>query len=152
MRQVAELVTSPCSVQSSPLISSSLFCFPDILCCALCGGRLLVKFLGQMTVCSLRKFFFDIKYLTKLLRLAPLGNRRRFGPAPVEDNTPPQLAQPSPTTFSKPYGSDNSTTSREQSPSTPAPGKWNTFTTPSLARERFLAHRGVLGEISLQRW
>ena len=87
----------------------------------------------------------------KPLRLAPLGNRRRFGPAPVESNTPPQLAQPSPTTFSKPYGSDNPTKSREESPTTPTPGKWNTFTTPSPARERFLVHRGVLGEISLQR-
>ncbi|KZS92512.1 hypothetical protein SISNIDRAFT_455728 [Sistotremastrum niveocremeum HHB9708] len=29
----------------------------------------------------------------------PLGSRRRFGPAPVEDNTPVQLAQPSPSAF-----------------------------------------------------
>ena len=43
-----------------------LFCFPDILCCALCGDQLLVRFLGPMTVRGLRKFsvFPNIKYLT----------------------------------------------------------------------------------------
>lgn len=51
----------------------------------------------------------------------PLGARRRFGPAPVEDSTPPQLAQPSSTTFSKLNGNDNSARSREESPSTPTP-------------------------------
>ena len=32
----------------------------------------------------------------------PLGNRRRFGPAPVEDTAPPQLAQPSPSAYPRP--------------------------------------------------
>ena len=108
---------------SSHFIFSFLF-FSDILCCAPCGDQLLVKFLGPTTVRGLRKFsVLDIKCLTKHLRLAPLGNRRRFGPAPVENHTPPQLAQPSPTTFSKPYGSDDITGSREESPSTPTPSK-----------------------------
>jgi hypothetical protein len=115
----------------SHFIFSSLFCFSDILCCALCGDQLLARFLGPMTVRGLRKFsvFPDIKYLTKALAFQHRwGARRRFGPAPVENNIPPQLAQPSPTTFSKPNGSGNPTRSREESPSTPTPGKWNTFT------------------------
>lgn len=29
----------------------------------------------------------------------PLGARRRFGPAPVEETNPPQLAQPSPSAY-----------------------------------------------------
>lgn len=29
----------------------------------------------------------------------PLGTRRRFGPAPVEEINPPQLAQPSPSAY-----------------------------------------------------
>ncbi|KAF8656884.1 hypothetical protein AX16_002429 [Volvariella volvacea WC 439] len=32
----------------------------------------------------------------------PLGQRRRFGPAPVEDSAPPQLAQPSPSAYPRP--------------------------------------------------
>ena len=80
-----------------------------------------MRFLGPTTVRGLHQS--PGFCLTKHLRLAPLGNRRRFGPAPVEDSTPPQLAQPSPTTFSKPLGNDSSAKSREESPSTPTPGK-----------------------------
>ena len=67
IRQVAELVASPCSAQSSPpILSSFLFSFPDILCCALCGDRPLVRSLGPTTVCSLRQFpvFLGTRYLT----------------------------------------------------------------------------------------
>ncbi|KZT07716.1 uncharacterized protein LAESUDRAFT_103549 [Laetiporus sulphureus 93-53] len=32
----------------------------------------------------------------------PLGNRRRFGPAPTEETAPPQLAQPSPSAYPRP--------------------------------------------------
>ena len=31
--------------------------------------------------------------------LVPLGARRRFGPVPVEETNPPQLAQPSPSAY-----------------------------------------------------
>ncbi|CAK5268623.1 unnamed protein product [Mycena citricolor] len=35
----------------------------------------------------------------------PLGNRRRFGPAPSEESLPPQLAQPSPSAYPRPQES-----------------------------------------------
>ena len=131
------IVTPPCSAQSSPPILSSLPNYlSNILCCTLCGDRLLVKFLGPTTVRGLCLFsLFQGHVSDEPSCSAPLGSRRRFGPAPVEDNSPPQLAQPSPSTYSKTYGNESPAKSREESPSTPAPGKWNTFTTSSLARE-----------------
>lgn len=48
----------------------------------------------------------------------PLGNRRRFGPAPVESANPPQLAQPSPSAYPRPQLQRGSSEerSREQTP------------------------------------
>lgn len=51
------------------------------------------------------------------------GNRRRFGPAPVEESAPPQLAQPSPSAYPRPR---DDARAKEESPSaggTPTPGK-----------------------------
>ena len=52
----------------------------------------------------------------------PLGNRRRFGPAPVEETAPPQLAQPSPSAYPRPRD-DGSRAKEESYSNTPAPGK-----------------------------
>ena len=53
----------------------------------------------------------------------PLGNRRRFGAAPIEDQAPPQLAAPSPSDFprARPQEPERNERKREyeQSPSTP---------------------------------
>lgn len=38
-------------------------------------------------------------YIVLIVRAAPLLNRRRFGPVPVEESAPPQLAQASPSAF-----------------------------------------------------
>ncbi|KAH8118131.1 hypothetical protein DFH11DRAFT_1503885 [Phellopilus nigrolimitatus] len=48
----------------------------------------------------------------------PLGNRRRFGPAPVGATAPPQLAQPSPSAYPRPQPQrdDSEERSREESP------------------------------------
>ncbi|KAJ3867396.1 MAG: hypothetical protein NXY57DRAFT_885544 [Lentinula lateritia] len=47
----------------------------------------------------------------------PLGNRRRFGPAPTEDVAPPQLAQPSPSAYPKAQENEGSgKRGREESP------------------------------------
>ncbi|KAI0346582.1 hypothetical protein BDW22DRAFT_1369218 [Trametopsis cervina] len=48
----------------------------------------------------------------------PLGNRRRFGPAPVEESAPPQLAQPSPSAYPRapPTERESSRQTREESP------------------------------------
>src|ERR1700722_20066547 len=51
--------------------------------------------------------------------LVPLGTRRRFGPAPVEETAPPQLAQPSPSAYPRPPQNDHESPSkrgREESP------------------------------------
>jgi splicing factor 1 len=56
--------------------------------------------------------------------IVPLGgNRRRFGPAPVEESAPPQLAQPSPSAYPRPR--DDGSRAKEESASTgtPVPGK-----------------------------
>ena len=45
--------------------------------------------------------------------------QRRFGPALVKENTPPQFGQPSPTMFSKPHGSDGITGPWDESFLTP---------------------------------
>lgn len=52
----------------------------------------------------------------------PLGNRRRFGPAPVEETAPPQLAQPSPSAYPRPRD-DGSRAKEESYSNTPTPGK-----------------------------
>lgn len=47
----------------------------------------------------------------------PLGNRRRFGPAPAEETAPPQLAQPSPSAYPRPptqIDRDGSRSDREE--------------------------------------
>ncbi|KAI0050444.1 hypothetical protein FA95DRAFT_1555561 [Auriscalpium vulgare] len=49
----------------------------------------------------------------------PLGNRRRFGPAPVEEVAPPQLAQPSPSAYPRPQHDDRRV--KEESPSNGSP-------------------------------
>jgi splicing factor 1 len=54
----------------------------------------------------------------------PLGQRRRFGPAPTEDAAPPQLAQPTQSMY--PRQRDHDTDSpgkrgREESPNTGDP-------------------------------
>lgn len=40
--------------------------------------------------------------------LVPLGQRRRFGPAPAEDGPAPQLAQPSPSAYPRSQHQDES--------------------------------------------
>lgn len=46
-----------------------------------------------------------------------MGTRRRFGPAPAEDNAPPQLAQPSPSAYPRPQQQDESPQrGRDESP------------------------------------
>ncbi|KIY51802.1 hypothetical protein FISHEDRAFT_36507 [Fistulina hepatica ATCC 64428] len=45
----------------------------------------------------------------------PLGTRRRFGPAPAEEQAPPQLAQPSPSAYPRP-SHDDSRREREEAP------------------------------------
>lgn len=47
----------------------------------------------------------------------PLGTRRRFGPAPVEESAPPQLAQPSPSAYPRFQHQEQDTRkSREETP------------------------------------
>ncbi|PFH53102.1 hypothetical protein AMATHDRAFT_138159 [Amanita thiersii Skay4041] len=51
----------------------------------------------------------------------PLGQRRRFGPAPTEETAPPQLAQPSPSVYPRPASQNEHESpgkrGREESPS-----------------------------------
>lgn len=79
-----------------------------------------------------------IAYLTPTL--VPLGgNRRRFGPVPVEESAPPQLAQPSPSAYPRPR--EDSSRNKEDHPSstsTPSLGK------PSLAHS--LGHIVHIGD------
>jgi hypothetical protein len=80
--------------------------------------------------------FISSNFLPISPRLVPLGgNRRRFGPAPVEESAPPQLAQPSPSAYPRPR--DDGSRTKEDSPSstgTPSPGK-------SAAAHLLLSHR-----------
>jgi hypothetical protein len=57
----------------------------------------------------------------------PLGQRRRFGPAPAEDIAPPQLAQPSPSAYPRPpqQDPDSPGRGRDDSPVNGAAGKLN---------------------------
>lgn len=50
----------------------------------------------------------------------PLGNRRRFGPAPVEETAPPQLAQPSPSAYPRPPPQSDRDSSRQDRGETPS--------------------------------
>jgi len=51
------------------------------------------------------------------------GNRRRFGPAPVEESAPPQLAQPSPSAYPRPRDDGSRAKEESLSTGTPTPGK-----------------------------
>ncbi|KAJ3567884.1 hypothetical protein NP233_g6071 [Leucocoprinus birnbaumii] len=54
----------------------------------------------------------------------PLGQRRRFGPAPTEESAPPQLAQPSPSVYPRQRDQDTDSPGkrgREESPSSGDP-------------------------------
>jgi len=65
------------------------------------------------------------------------GNRRRFGPAPVEESAPPQLAQPSPSAYPRPR--DDGYRMKEESPSTGAPALGKSTATYPL---RCIVHTG----------
>ena len=52
----------------------------------------------------------------------PLGNRRRFGPAPVEDNVTPQLAQPSPSAYPRHHSQDRDSPAKRGRDETPSSG------------------------------
>jgi hypothetical protein len=54
----------------------------------------------------------------------PLGSRRRFGAAPVEDQAPPQLAAPSPNDFprARPQEPERNERKREYEQSSSTPG------------------------------
>jgi splicing factor 1 len=54
--------------------------------------------------------------------LVPLGQRRRFGPAPVE-TAPPQLAQPSPSAFPRAPDQDSPGKRPREEMVTPVDGK-----------------------------
>ncbi|KAI0768129.1 hypothetical protein BD413DRAFT_139492 [Trametes elegans] len=49
----------------------------------------------------------------------PLGSRRRFGPAPVEESAPPQLAQPSPSAYPRAHPQNDREGSRSDRGDTP---------------------------------
>ena len=63
--------------------------------------------------------------------VVPLGQRRRFGPAPAEETAPPQLAQPSPSAYPRASNQDNESPGkrgREESPGNGDPkGKLDTI-------------------------
>jgi len=67
---------------------------------------------------SLYTFAKKKKLLTPFL--VPLGQRRRFGPAPVEDTPAPQLAQPSPSVYPRSQGHEDhyNKRGRDESPVT----------------------------------
>lgn len=54
----------------------------------------------------------------------PLGTRRRFGPAPVENQAPVQLAQPSPSAFPRERDHETPTKRPREESSTPTGRKW----------------------------
>ncbi|OBZ72221.1 Branchpoint-bridging protein, partial [Grifola frondosa] len=64
----------------------------------------------------------------------PLGNRRRFGPAPVEESAPPQLAQPSPSAYPRPPPQSDRESSRSDRDDTPNPA--NGSADPNAPRKR----------------
>ncbi|KAI0671521.1 hypothetical protein C8Q78DRAFT_972996 [Trametes maxima] len=69
----------------------------------------------------------------------PLGNRRRFGPAPVEDSAPPQLAQPSPSAYPRPQFQNDREGSRSDRGDTPSSsnGAVNDPNAPRKRRSRW---------------
>ncbi|RDX57484.1 hypothetical protein K466DRAFT_477598 [Polyporus arcularius HHB13444] len=62
----------------------------------------------------------------------PLGNRRRFGPAPVEESAPPQLAQPSPSAYPR-FQAQDRESPRPDRDTTPSNGA---ATDPNAPRKR----------------
>jgi len=71
-----------------------------------------------MTVCYIRIIYIlALKKISCLL--VPLGQRRRFGPAPTEDAPAPQLAQPSPSAYPRSRDHDDGPgkNGRDESPS-----------------------------------
>jgi hypothetical protein len=87
-----------------------------------CGGPLQNRLPGPMIVCLSSFSSHMIPYLSPVK--VPLGgNRRRFGPAPMEESAPPQLAQPSPSAYPRPR--DDGSRMKEEFPltDTPTPGK-----------------------------
>jgi splicing factor 1 len=67
-----------------------------------------------MKVRSLRLFF---RLFSDTFHPVPLGQRRRFGPAPTEEAAPPQLAQPSPSAYPRPQTESPGKRGRDDSPS-----------------------------------
>ncbi|KAI0329110.1 hypothetical protein GY45DRAFT_1346783 [Cubamyces sp. BRFM 1775] len=68
----------------------------------------------------------------------PLGNRRRFGPAPVEEFAPPQLAQPSPSAYPRPQPQNDREGSRSDRGDTPTSnGAANDPNAPRKRRSRW---------------
>ncbi|KAL4252311.1 Branchpoint-bridging protein [Abortiporus biennis] len=67
----------------------------------------------------------------------PLGNRRRFGPAPVEETAPPQLAQPSPSAYPRPQVRDDREGSRSSRDNSPAPNPSADSNAPRKRRSRW---------------
>lgn len=83
---------------------------------SLCGDLQLARLLVLMMVRYLlfKSFFCSLNVFSNSV---PLGNRRRFGPAPSEEQAPPQLAQPSPSAYPKPQEPEhNGKRGREESP------------------------------------
>ncbi|KAI0360044.1 hypothetical protein OH77DRAFT_1394771 [Trametes cingulata] len=67
----------------------------------------------------------------------PLGQRRRFGPAPVEDSAPPQLAQPSPSAYPRPQPQNDREGSRSDRGDTPSNATANDPNAPRKRRSRW---------------
>ncbi|OSD06402.1 hypothetical protein PYCCODRAFT_1404224 [Trametes coccinea BRFM310] len=65
----------------------------------------------------------------------PLGNRRRFGPAPVEESAPPQLAQPSPSAYPRPQAQNDRDGFRSDRADTPSSSN-GAATDPNAPRKR----------------
>jgi splicing factor 1 len=79
------------------------------------------------------KFKLSFFHIFIFLVPVPLGQRRRFGPAPAEEIAPPQLAQPSPSAYPRSANQDTESPGkrgREESPSNGDPkGKPDTINT-----------------------
>lgn len=85
-------------------------------CFQKCGGLLLAKSPVQTKVSITA---FSCFRSPDCSSAAPLGNRRRFGPAPVEETAPPQLAQPSPSAYPRPPPQNDRESSRQDRGDTP---------------------------------
>jgi hypothetical protein len=91
--------------------------------------------------------------------LVPLGQRRRFGPAPAEDGPAPQLAQPSPSAYPRSQHQDESPgkRGRDESPVNGDPkGKHKTIicltSTASLHRALFFGGIGGCMQVLSLSW